>query len=189
MKKAIVVGLLCAMPLAVQADPEQLKAEAKGIVGPFFEELKGELGKGMKEGGPVNAIGVCNTVAPAIAKKHSETSGWSVARTSLKLRNPNNAPDAWEQQMLTKFEERLAAGESPDTLAAATVVEENGKKTFRFMKAIVMPPLDKMPCLKCHGENIEPAVKAKLDELYPQDQATGYKAGQVRGAFTLKKAL
>jgi hypothetical protein len=46
-----------------------------------------------------------------------------------------------------------------------------------------------MPCLMCHGDNIDPATAAKLDELYPQDQARGYTAGQVRGAFTLKKKL
>ena len=47
----------------------------------------------------------------------------------------------------------------------------------------------KMPCLKCHGENLDPETAAILDELYPQDKARGYKAGQVRGAFTLKKTL
>ncbi|MRR09746.1 DUF3365 domain-containing protein, partial [bacterium] len=32
-------------------------------------------------------------------------------------------------------------------------------------------------------------VKAKLAELYPEDKATGYSAGQIRGAMTLKKPL
>ena len=173
----------------VGADIDQYKAEAKKITGAFFEELKSELGKGMKAGSPVTAITVCNSVAPTITIKHSENSGWDVARTSLKLRNPNNAPDAWETNVLQQFEERHAEGESPDTLAYAEIVDEGDDKYFRFMKGIVMPPLEKMPCLKCHGENIDPETAAKLDELYPEDQARGYKAGQVRGAFTLKKKL
>jgi hypothetical protein len=189
MRRIIVTALLSCLPFAAVADMDQHKAEAKKITGAFFEELKGELGKGMKSGGPVAAIGVCNTLAPSIAMKHSESSGWNVARTSLKLRNPDNAPDAWETMVLQKFEERRAKGESPDTLAFAEVVEEGNDKYFRFMKGIVMPPADKMPCLKCHGENIDPATAAKLDELYPEDKARGYKAGQVRGAFTLKKKL
>jgi hypothetical protein len=52
-----------------------------------------------------------------------------------------------------------------------------------------MPPLDKMPCLKCHGENIDPKITAKLDEIYPHDQARGYTVGQIRGAFTITKPL
>ena len=189
MKKLITAAILCCLPFAAYADMSQNKAEAKKITKAFFEELKGELVKGMKNGGPVNAIGVCHTLAPGIAAKHSNNTGWDVARTSLKLRNPDNAPDAWETAVLKKFEERRAGGEGPDTLAFAEVVEENGDKYFRFMKGIVMPPVEKMPCLKCHGETIDPKVADALDKLYPMDKARGYKAGQVRGAFTLKKKL
>ena len=189
MKKLVVTAMLCGLTFTVSADMDQYKAEAKKITGAFFEELKGELVKGMKSGGPVTAIGICNSIAPKIAMKHSENSGWDVARTSLKLRNPDNAPDAWETKVLQQFEERRAKGEGPKTLAYAEVVEDGGEKYFRFMKGIVMPPLEKMPCLKCHGENLDPKITAKIDELYPQDKARGYKAGQVRGAFTLKKKL
>ena len=189
MKKFLVAALLCSLPFGVSADMDQHKAEAKKITGEFFNELKSELVKGMKAGGPVNAISVCNASAPGIAKKHAESSGWDVGRTSLKLRNQDNAPDAWETNVLKQFEARRAKGEGPDTLAFAEIVEEGGEKYFRFMKGIVMPPMEKMPCLKCHGENLDPKVAAKIDELYPQDKARDYKAGQVRGAFTLKKKL
>jgi hypothetical protein len=41
----------------------------------------------------------------------------------------------------------------------------------------------------CHGaaDTLSPAVQARLRELYPQDLATGYKVGDIRGAMTLKK--
>jgi hypothetical protein len=188
-KKIVVAGMLCSLSFAVGADVDQYKAEAKKITGAFFEELKGELGKGMKAGGPVAAIGVCNTRAPELAKEHSQSSGWDVGRTSLKLRNPSNAPDAWETKVLMQFEEQRAKGEGPDALVYAEIVDEDGERHFRFMKGIVMPPLEKMPCLKCHGEELDSKTAAALDQLYPQDEARGYKAGQVRGAFTLKKKL
>ena len=189
MKKLVIAAMLFSLPFTVSADMGQYKAEAKKITGAYFEELKGELGKGMKAGGPVAAIGVCNTRAPEIAMEHSQSSGWDVGRTSLRLRNPNNAPDVWETKVLQQFEEQRAKGEGPDALVHAEVVEDGGEKYFRFMKGIVMPPLEKMPCLKCHGEDIDPNTAATLDVLYPQDKARGYKAGQVRGAFTLKKKL
>ena len=189
MKTVVIAVMLLSLPSIVSADMDQNKAEAKKITAAFFEELKSELGKGMKAGGPVAAIGICNSRAPALAMEHSQSSGWNVARTSLKLRNPKNAPDAWEMQVLKQFEEQRAKGEGPDTLVYTEIVEEEGGKYFRFMKGIVMPPLGKMPCLKCHGEELDPNTAAVLDQLYPQDKARGYKAGQVRGAFTLKKKL
>jgi hypothetical protein len=192
MKKIITVALLCAIPLSASFaddDAKKYAAESKEVVKEFFGQLKGELGKSMKAGGPVATIEVCSKTAPAIAKALSEKHGMTVARTSLKTRNSANAPDAWEEKVLQKFDQRRAAGESPDEMAAFEIIEEGGKKNFRFMKAIGMPPLDKMPCLKCHGENIDPKISAKLDELYPEDNARGYKVGQIRGAFTITKSL
>ncbi|MEW6646442.1 MAG: DUF3365 domain-containing protein [Pseudomonadota bacterium] len=193
MKRIIATALLCAIPLGqVLADNHgnQARVEnSKAVVKEFFGKLKGELEAAMKQGGPINAIAVCNRVAPGIARELSDKHGMDVARTSLKTRNADNAPDAWETAVLKKFEERKAAGENPDSIAFGEVVETDGKKEFRFMKAIIMPPEDKMPCLKCHGSNIDPAVAAKLDALYPKDMARGYKAGDVRGAFTLRQPM
>ena len=192
MKKIISIVLLAAIPLSASYAGDDVKKytmESKAVVKEFFGQLKGELGKSMKASGPVATIEVCSKSAPAIAKSLSEKHGMKVARTSLKTRNSANAPDAWEEKVLKQFEERRAAGEKPGKIAYSEIIEKDGKKTFRFMKAIGMPPLTKMPCLKCHGENINPKLTAKLDELYPEDKARGYKVGQIRGAFTLTKPL
>ncbi|HEY0721588.1 MAG TPA: DUF3365 domain-containing protein [Gammaproteobacteria bacterium] len=189
MKKLVTLAALCCLPIAfAHADEADMKARAeksKAAIGEFFGKLKGQLEAGMKEGGPVNAIQVCNTVAPALAKEASEKHKMSIGRTSLKTRNPNNVPDEWETMVLNKFAERKAKGEPLDTMSFAEVVESDGKKEYRFMKAI---PTGEV-CLKCHGENIDPAVKAKLDALYPDDQARGYKLGDLRGAFTIRQAM
>jgi hypothetical protein len=193
MKKLITIALLGTAPfslaVAEQNDLQQRAAESKAVVKAFMGELQGELGKAMKAGGPVKAIEVCNKVAPSIAKAQSDKHGWEVGRTSLKLRNPDNAPDEWETLVLQQFEARAAGGENPAEMAHFEVVEQNGAKAFRFMKAIGMPPADKAPCLKCHGENIDANLAAKLDELYPGDQARGYKPGMIRGAFTITQPM
>ena len=81
--------------------------------------------------------------------------------------------------MLLQFEERKAAGEDPASLAwQATVDTPNGPE-FRFMKAIPTGGL----CLACHGETLDPAVAEKIAALYPNDKATGYHEGDIRGAF------
>jgi hypothetical protein len=171
----------------LQAD-QSLQAnidEGKSIIKAFMGDLKGELVKGLKEKGPVETISVCNQVAPNLAEAHAQMSGWEVGRTSLKLRNQDNAPDSWEEAVLNEFESRKAAGEDPMKLMKAEVVEMQGRKVFRMMKAI--PTAE--ACTKCHGEAIAAPVAAKLDELYPSDKARGYKAGDLRGAFTLKKEM
>ena len=171
MNKSIAVPLLCIIPLCAAAaaagdETGRYVAQSRTVVDEFFTGLKGELGKSMKAGGPVSAIEVCNKVAPDMARELSAKHGVNVARTSLKTRNSANAPDDWEKVVLKTFEERLAGGEDPADMVYYEIVESDGRKNFRFMKAIGMPPLSRMPCLTCHGENIAPEVSAKLDELY-----------------------
>lgn len=190
MKRAVTLALLCALPitasLASDDDTKERVQKSKEVIKAFATELKGEMKKALKSGGPGKAIEVCNTVAPNIAQSHSEKTGWEVSRTSLKTRNPANAPDAWEKKVLEAFEERKAKGEDVKTMAFYEVVEEDGKKTFRFMKAI---PTAEKPCLMCHGANIKPEIAKKLDALYPEDQARGYQAGDIRGAFSIRQPM
>ncbi len=161
-------------------------AESRAAVKEFMGELKGELKGAMKAGGPVNAIEVCSVKAPQIAARIAEEKGWiKVARTSLMTRNPANAPDEWEREVLQQFEARKAEGGHPKKMEHHEVVETGNGPVLRYMKAI---PTGEV-CLKCHGQNIDPAVKARLEELYPEDQATGFQKGDIRGAFTFTQRL
>lgn len=171
-----------ATSLPAQADKAMAK-EAKGVMKEFGGALLSEVQKSMKAVGPVGTIAMCNVKAPMIAKQVSDDKGWDVSRTSLKYRNPGNKPEAWELKVLNDFEARKASGEEVKPMAFMETVTENGKKTFRFVKAI---PTGKV-CLNCHGVEVAPGVEAKLKELYPNDKARGYKAGDIRGAFVLKK--
>ena len=66
------------------------------------------------------------------------------------------------------------------------IVEEDGQKVFRFVKAIPTA----QPCLNCHGgDDVKVEVVEKLAELYPEDTARGFSVDQMRGVFTLSKTL
>lgn len=151
----------------------------------FMQTLKQELQAGMQEGGPINAVNVCNLTAPAIANTYSIRYGWDVGRTSLRMRNPDNAPDAWERAVLESFEERKLAGEDPAKMEHYEVVRQDGISELRYMKAI---PTVKL-CLACHGEQVDSNLKTRLEKLYPYDQALGYREGDIRGAFTITQPL
>ena len=158
---------------------------SRALIGRFAANLQAALMTGMAEGGPVSAIQVCNTKAPEIARGLQIEPGWSIRRTSLKLRNPDNAPDAWERTTLEAFDKDRAAGKNPAELETHAVVEDGGKRVFRYMKAIPTAAL----CLNCHGGDITAKVTAQLDQLYPEDLARGFKEGDIRGAFSVRKDL
>lgn len=189
MKKAVFAAcVLLAFTgnIAVAEDNEALVNEGKGLIKQYGDALREELTTAVKEKGAPHAISVCSLRAPEIAQQVSTASGWSVGRSSHKLRNPNNKPDAFTAAALEEFATRIAAGEKADDLAKAGIVEDNGKKVFHLVKAIPTGEL----CLNCHGgAEVKPEVEAKLAELYPRDQARGFKVGDMRGVFTLSKTL
>jgi len=160
-------------------------SRAKAAIGTFASALQAELKNAMQQGGPVNAIAVCNTTAMPITAKVSSEQGLMLSRVSLKNRNPANAPNDWQREILESFENRKAAGEELATMAWSEVAEVDGKQQFRFMKAIPTGAL----CLQCHGSNMSPEVSARLTELYPGDKATGYAEGDIRGAFVVTRNL
>ncbi len=186
-KLMIIVPLLVLIATgSPAADPVSTHVlEARNIVNRFFGSLKGELQAALEEGGPVTAISICKLKAPRLTKEFSSLSGWYIARTSLKLRNPNNHPDAWEKNVLEQFEVLDTNGEDLTNMEYSEEILIDGKKIFRYMKAIQIQDL----CLNCHGEHIKPGIKRILTQLYPNDQATGFKKGDLRGAFTLAKSL
>lgn len=167
------------------ADEAALKAQAADLVARYAQALKTALGGAMEKDGPMGALDVCRSAAPKIAADLSTSSGWSVARTSLKPRNAASAPDDYERKVMESFNARIAQGEKAGDLVSAKIVEDHGGKVFRFIKAI---PTGEV-CLTCHGENVSPELKQKISQLYPNDQATGFRVGDMRGAFTLKKPL
>lgn len=165
---------------------EQRLSESRHIVKAFAAELKGALKPALKHRGSVGAVNLCGELAPIIAKKYSEQTGWFVARTSLKPRNARNSPDGWELKVLQKFERQKSAGVAVSQLEYSEVVTTEQGALFRYMKAI---PTQEKPCLACHGENIAPEVLEIINKHYPDDLATGFKAGDIRGAFTLSQPL
>lgn len=187
MRYPYLIFTLCMLAVAAaMADDYSAEiAASRETAREFMQTLKQELMAGMQEGGPVNAISVCNLSAPAIASTYSARKGWEVRRTSLKLRNPDNAPDAWERSVLESFEQRRTAGEDPAQMEYHEVVQSDGAAELRYMKAIPTAEL----CLACHGPQVDSTVRERLAKLYPADQALGYRPGDIRGAFSITQPL
>lgn len=158
----------------------QLEQQAKQKISSFSGSLKLSLIEAIQSKGFSHAVNVCKIEAPKIAQQLS-TDGWEVARTSLKVRNPDNQADSWEAQTLNTFDSAFKAG-SPVTELTAKMQDE---QVYRYMQAI---PTGQV-CLACHGQTVEPVLLETIRTSYPQDAATGFTLEDIRGAFTLSKAL
>jgi hypothetical protein len=149
-------------------EPEWKQAGAQAVL-PFKRNLKKALVTGFEDG-PVAAISACRVEAPKIAEAQS-LGAIDVGRTSRKLRNPANAPKLWMQPFLELYET------DPERREPGVVLID--KNTVGYVEPIFVQPL----CVTCHGAELAPDVEAKLRELYPGDQATGYVPGDLRGIF------
>lgn len=160
------------------AQKAQLDMQAKKITNAFATELKATLMTAVAKGGLSAGVEVCQEQAPEIAKKYS-SHGWQISRTSLKTRNSQNTPNIDEIAILQDFAKRLASGEPAKTVSYSNLNPKSGE--YQFMKAIPTGQL----CLACHGENISNGLQGKIKTHYPKDTATGFKLGELRGAFNV----
>ncbi len=171
----------CATDTA-RTDLAQSEASEAGemLIVEFRAALKSELVQALTEGGPENAITVCYTKASEVAEGISAMPGVEVRRVSLNQRNTGYSSDEFERIVLETF--KATAAENPQ-VHVEQIKEGDEIKAIRYMKEIRTGEM----CLKCHGDpaTFSDGLKAKLAEFYPEDPATGYKAGESRGAFSV----
>ena len=159
MKPKLLAASAALILVACSEPPVDPMVRGAELLAPFKLELKNALVGGMQNG-PATAIEVCSDKAPEIAASLS-VDGVAMGRSSHKLRNPDNAPPAW-----------LELSDKP-------VVVDLGNGRHGYAEPIFAQPL----CLTCHGEELAPDIAVQIEALYPDDQATGFSEGDLRGVF------
>ncbi|HQS71187.1 MAG: hypothetical protein B7Y36_16405 [Novosphingobium sp. 28-62-57] len=171
----------CASSGASVASDADVAQKSAALADRFQADLQGQLQAAMQQGGPVGAIAVCHEVAPAIAQSLSDESGAQVRRIALRQRNPAALA---EGELRAKLETLAAAPLGPDGKPASLQWTSGTGKAARvhYLRAI---PMKEQPCAACHGTNVAPQVQARIAELYPDDRATGFRPGELRGAIAI----
>lgn len=181
----VTVVALTSSALAIpdhEDDAAFIEQRAQQATQRLAKALASRLKASMRAGGPLAAIDTCHVEAPGITETTGEAEGLVVARTALRVRNPANTPDEWEQTQLERFSTALAEGAAPGSLSALERVDTGGgDHVWRYMQPILTGGL----CLQCHGDVLAPEVAAAIAERYPNDQATGFALSSLRGAFTV----
>jgi len=98
-----------------------------------------------------------------------------VRRTSLKIRNKVNAPDATDIAVMQTYKKAVEAKKSSATMMREVKVGE--------VTRVYKPMLVGQACLKCHGEILSPTLSTTLQAAYPEDNATGLHLGDFRGVI------
>ncbi len=132
-----------------------------------------KLTKALSEGPPSHAVSVCQVEAPAIKAALEASQGLELGRTSHKLRNPKNAPRPWAAPFVAQAAGKKFAEVGP-------LVVDLGDR-IGLLRPIPVGP----PCVTCHGvaQGLDSTLTATLAQLYPNDQATGFAEGDLRGWF------
>jgi hypothetical protein len=143
-----------------------------------FDTLSSTLQKQIGVNGFDSAVGYCYLQAANLTAVHSDEVK-SVKRATLKPRNPGNRADKFEEVQIRYFQKMI---DSNQTLKSKLVAENTGK--VHFFKPIILQPL----CLGCHGDptkEINEKTLTAIQKNYPQDEATGYATGDLRGVWHL----
>lgn len=166
--------------LVCQARAEERAEKAPAIIAEASGKLIAALTEAIAKDGAAGAISVCSEKAPEIADAVGGAHGVVLRRVSEKPRNPKNAADDAQKELLAAFAGDLEKKKAP---TPRTVTNPDGEVTF--LAPIVIPaPL----CMQCHGDeakDIAPETLTAIRKLYPDDKATGYKVGDLRGAWSV----
>lgn|GEM_PF-426788 len=186
---------------AVRADPgpardvtpEQVRVEAATLaqlhsaVSNLGNRTKVQLMARLEGEGPASALEACAVDAAQILSEvgsptlavgdDAVVSPVVLGRSSHRLRNPANAGPEWVMAWLEAHRELPAKKAKP----LSTVVETDDGPQARVLK----PLSTSGPCLLCHGPKagLTEDVQKALATRYPDDHATGFLAGDLRGVI------
>ena len=150
-----------------EAQKETALAARDKLFSSLFQELTGA----MADGGPAASIEVCKTRASELAREVAQETGVRIGRTSFRLRNPENEPPRWARRYVAdRIEREQYVGLADDALG------------------VLLPIRLQDTCLQCHGneEQIQPEVRDAILALYPEDSATEFAEGDLRGYFWIE---
>jgi hypothetical protein len=181
----ILSGLLlhCSNPVRKKtlAPEEQARLISQGnlITLQSTKALSAEVISAINEGGVQYATEYCHLKASPLIESLSVKYNAKISRVSDRFRNPLNKPNELDLTVIDAYREQLASGAELNPHLEVTANE-----VIFYSPILISNPL----CLSCHGE---PGVSAQQENIdfilskYPEDLATNYKLGDLRGVWKI----
>jgi len=143
----------------------------------LVQKLGGELKGIMQKDGPVEAVNFCSKNAISLTHEVSKAHGVKMKRVTLQQRNPLNRPTPEEIDIMNTWMAAMAKTQQP------TAVLMEVATGFTYYKPLV---INNDVCLICLGTvDFTTPLGQALKASYPNDRATGYKMGDLRGMIVV----
>jgi len=156
-------------------------SRGRAIASEAFGLLSSNLLHAIATGGISNALGYCSLKALPLTESAASRHQVQLARITHRPRNLQHRADPAELTLLDTYRDELRRGNTPLRPVALTNVTGG----VRFYSPIVITnPL----CLNCHGTpgvELRPENLAVIRRLYPEDEAIGFKLGDLRGLWRI----
>jgi hypothetical protein len=133
----------------------------------------------MKSGGVLEAVPFCNTMAQPLTEEIEKKYNATIKRTSLSIRNEKNIPSEGEIIILNQYKNSFGKSE---TIEPIVTLDNSG--TTHFYAPIIL----QKKCLSCHGtvgKEVTKQTDSIIKSYYPNDKATGFKEGDLRGIWSV----
>jgi len=160
-------------------DKEKYLQEGKQIAQSTGKLLTAKVKTTIKAQGPFQAINFCNVNAYPLTDSLSGFYGVDIKRIAVKYRNPENKANEHETLIINNYMAQTQKGE-----ALKPIVEKNDDGVYFYAPIKV-----KHACLTCHGavgSEIPDTLFNHIKELYPNDLATAFKEGDLRGIWSIR---
>ena len=146
----------------------------------LINELKKALKEALSSGSVEQGFSVCSEKAMDLTNSLEKglPDGVRLKRVTNKHRNPANAPDKFEGQVLKLYEDLMSTGQELPVYHVQVQKDSNGE-VYNYYKPLKVAGL----CLNCHADrsNISNEVLTLIKNKYPNDLAHGYMEGDFRG--------
>lgn len=166
--------------LPVKEELPAVRQKGMEITKQAFGTLSSNLKMAMGEGGVSHALKFCNIEAMPLTDSLSDHFGVEIRRVSHQPRNPLNEADSLEMKSIREYQSSI---ENDEELKPYTFRAED---VFIYHAPI---QINNGLCLNCHGQpgtDISDQNLKVINELYPQDKATGFSMGELRGIWTIR---
>lgn len=158
----------------IMAKGEEIAKSALKVTAQAFQAA---LMTAIENEGVPGAIQYCNINAMEIVKKLEDSLNTSIKRVTDKTRNPGDS--------LTGIEKEIWEAYKYDPSQATGQLQEYSDTELIFTQPIM---IGSGICLNCHGGvgvEITEENYSLIKDLYPNDRATGYQLGDLRGMWRL----
>lgn len=157
----------------IEFNDSELMSMSKTYAKEYSNTLKSNLKTAIENGGIENAIEFCNTNAIPLTDSISKAKQLSFSRVSHRNRNLLNKASRFELSLIEQYNQ--SKSKNPKLF-------QTGSQKLFYAPIYIDSPL----CLNCHGTTqISESVKSTLYELYPNDLATGFSDGELRGLLKI----